>query len=649
MANVRFTQFAFASTGTTTPRTQPDRDAQYIQLEDFGGVGDSSTDNVAAFNAAVAALGTQATVIHLDESKGYAFNSTITLPVNWTIDGHQGALQEPLPGFNSWNSANASAVNYVYFTKNPAVNETITLNGTVVTFVAGVAVGNQVQIAGTMNTTVTNLAAFLNASADAQISKCTYASGNWLTANLQTGGATFAILEMTFDTPGTAGNAFILGTFSNAAPFMKIGSAPSANGAEQSVAAATNTQALRYGGSPTLGGTIILNSGATISYKRGSCIKNAYIVNGAIPAIYAGPVGALANIAAFSGTALTFNTLFTPECAFYNLSIIGFDKAITASTFNRGVMETIKLDCTNGIDVTATTDIFDLTRIRANTFYTSYYNGSLQFVDTTYRMGAFIHIHDGASTPRIYNPFSYGHAIKYLCGNDLEIVWDNPGADGPNTTATTPALLNATVTAGGAGYAAGTTAAFNPTKGEVLYVTVSGGVINGVTTLDPGTWNGTEGVPAVVFSNVGAGVGAAATAAFIKSIAYSTYGTADRFAYNCAGQDVQGISMKFDAVGSHYVNNPIMATSAASSILRGAATQVNTTGIWAQPPVGPMLGRLGPGTASAAMIYFGAGDPNGVVSAGIGSLFLRTDAPSATTGLYVKTSGAGTNTVWTAK
>ena len=54
MANVRFTQFPFVSTGTTTARTQPDRNAQYIMLEDFGGVGDSTTDNTAAWTAALA-------------------------------------------------------------------------------------------------------------------------------------------------------------------------------------------------------------------------------------------------------------------------------------------------------------------------------------------------------------------------------------------------------------------------------------------------------------------------------------------------------------------------------------------------------------------------------------------------------------------
>lgn len=658
MVNVKFTEFAFVSDGTSTTRTQPSRNAQYIMLEDFGGAGDSTTDNVAAFNLAVAALGIQAVVIHLDPTKGYAFNSSITLPVNWTIDGHVNSLQSPLPGRNSWNSANAKAVNYVKFTKNPTANETITLNGTAVTFVAGAAVGNQVQIAVDMNTTVTNLKTFLNASADAQISKCTYASGNWLTANLQSNGVTFAVLEATFDTVGTSGNSFTFATLSNTAPFQACGGPASTFGGETQLAAATNSTTLRYGGLPTLGGTIILNSGASLLYRRGGCVKNAIVVNGAIPAIYAGPVNMLANVAAFSGTAIAFDpsfattppNAFTTEASFRNLMIIGFDTALTCNQFSRGVIESIKLDCTHGINVNATFDIFDITRARANSFYTVFYNGSLLFVDPSYRKGVFIHIHDGASFPRIINPFSYGHAIKYLCGNEVEVVWDVPSCDGPGTATTTPALLDVTVTNGGAGYATGTTAAFSTVNGSVLAVTLTttGGTINGITVLDPGTWTGNEAVPTVVLSNAGAGVTVTATftVAFIKSIGYSTYGSLDRVSYNSAGADVQSKPMKFDAIGTHSVNGPMLPVpggAGTSSIFRGAATTVRTAGIFSIPPVASVIGQLG-----GAMVFSGIGDPNTVVTAGIGSLYMRTDVGGNLTTLYVKQSGTG-NTGWIGK
>ena len=51
--------------------------------------------------------------------------------------------------------------------------------------------------------------------------------------------------------------------------------------------------------------------------------------------------------------------------------------------------------------------------------------------------------------------------------------------------------------------------------------------------------------------------------------------------------------------------------------------------------------------AAVGLLRSGAGSPEGVVTAGVGTIYLRTDGGVSTT-LYVKTSGAG-NTGWTAK
>ena len=53
------------------------------------------------------------------------------------------------------------------------------------------------------------------------------------------------------------------------------------------------------------------------------------------------------------------------------------------------------------------------------------------------------------------------------------------------------------------------------------------------------------------------------------------------------------------------------------------------------------------GPTAALKLFYGAGDPENVVTATVGSLFLRTDGSTSTT-LYVKTAGTG-NTGWTAK
>ncbi len=47
-------------------------------------------------------------------------------------------------------------------------------------------------------------------------------------------------------------------------------------------------------------------------------------------------------------------------------------------------------------------------------------------------------------------------------------------------------------------------------------------------------------------------------------------------------------------------------------------------------------------------LKFGSGSPEGVVTADIGTLYMRTDG-GATTTLYVKTANNGSATGWTAK
>lgn len=61
------------------------------------------------------------------------------------------------------------------FVSNPANGDTIAVNGTTVTFVTGTPSGNQVQIGGSLATTLASALTFLNGSADAQIAKMTYA------------------------------------------------------------------------------------------------------------------------------------------------------------------------------------------------------------------------------------------------------------------------------------------------------------------------------------------------------------------------------------------------------------------------------------------------------------------------------------------
>jgi hypothetical protein len=96
-------------------------------------------------------------------------------------------------------AAAAFASGGVAFTTQPSVGQTLTLNGSAVTFVAAGAVGLQVDIGGTLPPTVAALMTLLTTSLDPQLVKFGYTqAGN---------GVTFAAA-----TAGTAGNALTLAT-----------------------------------------------------------------------------------------------------------------------------------------------------------------------------------------------------------------------------------------------------------------------------------------------------------------------------------------------------------------------------------------------------------------------------------------------------
>jgi hypothetical protein len=87
-----------------------------------------------------------------------------------------------------------TAVGSITFGTNPANSATITLGGTVVTFVTGTPTGNQVQIGADTAATLANLLAFLTSSTDVNLVKFVYSTiGNRL--------------YLKAATPGTGGNA----------------------------------------------------------------------------------------------------------------------------------------------------------------------------------------------------------------------------------------------------------------------------------------------------------------------------------------------------------------------------------------------------------------------------------------------------------
>lgn len=73
-------------------------------------------------------------------------------------DIQTGSISANISIYNATTSASGALT----ATGNPAPADTVTINGTVITFVAGTPVGSQVQIAGTAQETLQNLIEFIN-------------------------------------------------------------------------------------------------------------------------------------------------------------------------------------------------------------------------------------------------------------------------------------------------------------------------------------------------------------------------------------------------------------------------------------------------------------------------------------------------------
>lgn len=91
----------------------------------------------------------------------------------------------------------------ITFSTNPSDSDTITVNGTLITFVTGTPSGSQVKIGTTDLITAQNLENFLSASSDTNISKGVYTLND-------------LVITVQYESPGPAGNSFSLTKSSSA-------------------------------------------------------------------------------------------------------------------------------------------------------------------------------------------------------------------------------------------------------------------------------------------------------------------------------------------------------------------------------------------------------------------------------------------------
>lgn len=176
-----------------TPAANESRTEPRYEVTQFGAIGDGTTDDTAAIQAAFDACWHNGTgvqpyggVVEFSGNRTYTISRTINAYDTCRIEGvGSGSAvtgsQEPVR--INWNGPAAGSVyNLSTFTvkpntssvtllTNPSSNDTLTINGTTVTFVNSDATGNKVRIGANAAATATALYTMLNASADRNLGR----------------------------------------------------------------------------------------------------------------------------------------------------------------------------------------------------------------------------------------------------------------------------------------------------------------------------------------------------------------------------------------------------------------------------------------------------------------------------------------------
>lgn len=139
-----------------------------------------------------------------DYNMGVMSRGHIWVRAQGNVTAGDALYYEQTGGTLANSASGAAASGKVVFSKNPVADETITINGLVVTFKASGASGDQVNIGATLNDTLNNLVAYLNAETDVKVQ-------NLITfAAYPTGGANE--LHMSADVVGVTANSYVTTT-----------------------------------------------------------------------------------------------------------------------------------------------------------------------------------------------------------------------------------------------------------------------------------------------------------------------------------------------------------------------------------------------------------------------------------------------------
>ncbi len=157
-----------------------------------------------------------------------------------------------------------------------------------------------------------------------------------------------------------------------------------------------------------LGSALIINSAATITLRDSAGIKGCILIRKGLDLPFANAAAAVAGVAAYAGTAITVGG--ADAYVGYSM-ILGFNKAVYSTNFERTRCEYLNIDCTNGIELIQVFDIAYVSHCHAWSFCTSHQSWSAGTYNL--RSGSAYRFYNVGDWSKFTDCFAYGYAIGF--------------------------------------------------------------------------------------------------------------------------------------------------------------------------------------------------------------------------------------------
>lgn len=173
-------------------------------------------------------------------------------------------------------------------------------------------------------------------------------------------------------------------------------------------------------------GCLFVPSSATISLEDSATIENLTIIRDGLTLPFNSAAEASAGLAAFSGVAITVNG---HDCAIRGCLILGFNTAIKSAGKERPNIDNVKIDCTNGVDISNCLDIARISNTHVWPFCTAHRPWVTSHLLT--RSGFAFCVHTRCDWAKFYGCFSYGWFRGFIVANTDAVQFISCSADGP--------------------------------------------------------------------------------------------------------------------------------------------------------------------------------------------------------------------------